>query len=299
MPKQDTFCSSLSVVVPVTLMSGKLEKLGSWLKEISDLPIEVLLIHDKRDDATSLELQVLLKKLQNNKIVFKEGLYGSPGMARNAGLEFASNYWTCFWDSDDLPIVPIVNRLLSFKYEKEIDVIATNYILVNELTGAKKNMAIGKHLSTAIGMDPGLWRFYFKTESLLKHRFTDLHMAEDQLFIGKYLSFNHPIQIIDLPTYRYFRGNDDHLTKQKSALNDLCPATKECLREIQDGLERNVEVLSIMFIKLIISGLRYCEIKSKSMILVILIQGLFHRKSFVRTNIAIAIYRLIKERISF
>ena len=98
MPKQETFRSSLSVVVPITLMHGKLEKLESWLKEIKDLPIEVLLIHDKRDNDTSFELQVLLKKLQNRKIVFKEGVYGSPGMARNAGLEGVSNYWTCFLD---------------------------------------------------------------------------------------------------------------------------------------------------------------------------------------------------------
>ena len=124
-------------------------------------------------------------------------------------------------------------------------------------------------------------------------------MAEDQLFIGKYLSFKRTTQVIDLPTYRYFRGSDDHLTKQKNALKDLCPAARECLREIQDGIDRNFDILSIMFIKLTVSGLRYCEIKGKASILVIFFSGLFHRKLLVRTSIAKAIHRLIKERIQF
>jgi glycosyltransferase involved in cell wall biosynthesis len=103
----------LSVIVPVTKMAGKMNLLASWTIHTLDLNIEVIIIHDIGDLATGTELKKLIHENSLSNVILIEGRYGSPGFARNAGLEVATGEWFVFWDSDDRPLVNNVMLALS------------------------------------------------------------------------------------------------------------------------------------------------------------------------------------------
>ena len=63
----------LSIIVPISDMAGKLDLLKDWLQETYSECIEVFLIHDKKDEGTSIELKNLersIKKLNINASLF-------------------------------------------------------------------------------------------------------------------------------------------------------------------------------------------------------------------------------------
>ena len=93
----------LSIIVPVTKMHGRLDNFKKMVEDISNLSIQLIVVHDIDDDKTGRELQIILKNNANIKLI--EGKYGSAGGARNAGLELVDSEWIGFWDSDDKPQV--------------------------------------------------------------------------------------------------------------------------------------------------------------------------------------------------
>ena len=60
----------LSVVVPVTLMHGRLEKLKSWIALSCEYPIKIILVHDYKDEETRKELLGIVQSQNSKKIVF-------------------------------------------------------------------------------------------------------------------------------------------------------------------------------------------------------------------------------------
>lgn len=92
----------VSIICPVRNMSGRLQKLEKWIHELGENPrVEVVIVHDYSDDSTEAELKIICKKYES--IILKQGSYGDPGSARNAGLEICTGNWVTFWDSDDQP----------------------------------------------------------------------------------------------------------------------------------------------------------------------------------------------------
>ena len=93
----------LTAIVPVSGMAGRLHNLENWLSTIHDLDIQIIIIHDHRDSETERQLLSILGTINSPKIAYLSGAFGSPGAARNAGLERVDSKFVCFWDSDDLP----------------------------------------------------------------------------------------------------------------------------------------------------------------------------------------------------
>ena len=120
---------TLTIVVPISSMAGRLNNLSSWLCEALDFDVEVRLVHDFHDEDTSREVQELLRKLNNKNIIFLEMKFGSPGLARNHGLKDANSKWVMFVDSDDY----FDNSFCyDFDFNKilnnEFDLVTNNYI---------------------------------------------------------------------------------------------------------------------------------------------------------------------------
>jgi glycosyltransferase involved in cell wall biosynthesis len=107
----------LSVITPVTALANNIDNLSSWLTRISNKPIEVILIHDKSDICTGPQLEKLLLEVNNPNVIYIEGEFGSPGLARNEGLKIASGEWVCFWDGDDIPMLDEIFLLLEKKFD--------------------------------------------------------------------------------------------------------------------------------------------------------------------------------------
>lgn len=206
----------LSVIIPVSQMSGRLGPLEQWLVKTENLPIEIILIHDYQDESTSKELNVILQLDKNLKINFLEGYYGSPGAARNAGLNLPLGTWVAFWDSDD---IPKVDQVISAIYEapETADLIIGNFIA----SGSNSRVYLHEKMLEIVALNPGIWRMIFKSKLLHNSRFENLRMGEDQLFI---LGLDLPTKVIHFSNrtlYEYRVGHPGQLTAKLDAIQDI------------------------------------------------------------------------------
>jgi glycosyltransferase involved in cell wall biosynthesis len=226
MPKSELVRSiELTVVIPVTLMAGKLSKLEHWLHIAIKYPIQVLIIHDKRDLATSEQLTNLVHRLNTDCIDIVEGSYGDPGTARNQGIARAQGKWIAFWDSDDSPCVASVMSEIE-NTPDSIEVIVGSFRVVDEYKGIISNWRRPQNLRD-IAMNPGVWRMIFRTASIENSRFPALLMAEDQVLLSKIQFAEKRIRFTSSEFYTYYVGNPTQLTKSRAALTDLPRAMLE------------------------------------------------------------------------
>jgi glycosyltransferase involved in cell wall biosynthesis len=283
----------LTVITPITALANRLENLMSWLVRIEDKSIEVYLIHDISDVQTGPQLNELVKKLMNPKVHLIEGVYGSPGIARNQAIKLAKGEWVCFWDGDDLPIIDNVSELMDKKINESVDCIVASYIEADVKSNLKTHQKVGQDYEVSIGLNPGLWRFIFRKSSIYGTAFTNLRMAEDQLFLATYLNVKRQIQIYPDYIYTYFKNQEFSLTRSRSALNDIASASKVTLKILNDSSESNSFIIGIMFARQIATGIKRGNIKCKIHVIATMIKGVGFCKSNTRRFILRGIYTVL------
>ena len=217
--------SKLTVIVPITKRGADVFNLVSWLSAIDGYLISVIIVHDIQDDITGKVLAETLQNLNNEKIQLVEGKFGSPGAARNFGMMHCDTEWICFWDSDDLPQVDnFLNMvLLASNSDYEIAVGSFEVFAIDSpTTKTVWKLNTWSHITlTQIALNPGIWRFAFRTSLLEEKEFIHSKMGEDQAFIA----------LLDLPrrkcffsstiVYKYETGGDQRLTSQKDKILEL------------------------------------------------------------------------------
>ena len=200
----------LSIIVPVTKMHGRLDNFKKMVEDISNLSIQLVVVHDIDDDETGRELQMILKNYANTKLI--EGNYGSAGGARNAGLELADSEWIGFWDSDDKPEVKQCLDLVA-KIKKEQSLVGYgNFLKIsvipNKLQKSKNTFNIAGEISSLKPVkNPGIWRWIFASEVLKNTRFPNLKLGEDVCFLFSILQKVDEITTTKQVIYKYFVGN--------------------------------------------------------------------------------------------
>ena len=55
----------LTIVTPISQMAGRLQNLQTWLSRLGNLSVEVVLIHDKKDELTGIALREMICKLDD------------------------------------------------------------------------------------------------------------------------------------------------------------------------------------------------------------------------------------------
>jgi len=86
-------------------MAGKLKPLEESISTALSAGYKVIVVHDKADDLTEIELRSFFVNQDKTKMDLLTGVYNSPGSARNAGVFRVETDWVTFWDSDDRPVV--------------------------------------------------------------------------------------------------------------------------------------------------------------------------------------------------
>jgi len=287
----------LSVITPVTALANNLHNLSSWLIRIIDKPIEVILIHDKSDIHTGPQLKKIIFEAKNPNVIYIEDEFGSPGLARNEGLKLVSGEWVCFWDADDLPILDEIFLLFEKKFDSGIDCIVASYISIDLQTSERIIHRISERNQVIIGLNPGLWRFIFRKTSLSKIKFTDLLMAEDQVFLAEYLSNKRIMHISSEITYTYFKGNLLSLTNNKFALNDLGKSSKYTLQIMNRTNDGDLLIIGVMLARQVISGIKHGNLKCKIFVILNLIRGIILSKNKTRKNLLNGFYiNVFKDR---
>jgi hypothetical protein len=259
------------VVVPVTRMSGQLENLESWLSDLDSYTVQVVLVHDVRDQETGVELSNLVSKINNPAIELYEGKFGSAGATRNFGIEKCNGDWLSFWDSDDLPNVKAAVFACHLQPDS-IDVIIGAYQIQQVILGnlISKPKQIGSYLE--IANDPGLWRCIFKKKSIENLRFEHFLMAEDQVFLLQYDFSNRSVAFSQDVFYTYFVGNLTQATRNVESLRDLINSISLISSRIGNFSGNQSIIAWIMFLNQTLTGLKNLPRSGKKTLFLICIK---------------------------
>ena len=264
-----------------------------WVGKLSSNPqIEIIIIDDYSDEATSSELKAICEKYENLKFI--EGNFGNPGSARNAGLEICQGKWIIFWDSDDEPDVENFLTLLKSIDARNSDICFGRYEVFNEKSGSRLESPAwtsnkDRDLSI-VARNPGIWRIVFARDLIEGMRFEPLRMAEDQIFICEAISRASKVVFAENQIYTYFTGSNNHLTKNSAALQDLLPAFNRTIELLKSSTVEVAPFLSLMAAKQMISGCRYGNMRTILGILVVF----FRKKLFIAPTFLNALRTVIQ-----
>jgi len=215
----------LTAIVPITQMYGRLHFVRDWLETIDPNVIEVVLIHDIQDANTSRELTSMVTNFAEKKIRLIEGYFGSPGLARNAGIEIAKSEWIVFWDSDDTPDVDAFIEMVTKAKKAGAEIAIGGYQIVN-FGESQKNPsatilpALGDWGSN-IPINPGIWRWAFRSHLFRNLRFESFGMGEDQALLICIEPLLRNLFIFERCVYHYSINQESRLTSNKNRINEI------------------------------------------------------------------------------
>lgn len=251
---------TLSIIVPITLMAGRLARLESWLKECDPQIIEVILIHDYRDKLTELEISRLTKTY--DACIEISGHFGSVGLARNAGLESSSGEWIMFVDSDD---EVYVNEVLSTLQEKNENtrIICASYYETSSKTLITTVRDASKLSMLAITLKPGIWRFLIRKELLNEAKFRDFAMAEDQLFLLENGIFDTIDEFSKRIIYKYYVDDPLQATASVRKINDLKRSIRHLSQIKKQFYIGEISIVDLMILSQMITLLKRGSLNGK------------------------------------
>lgn len=271
MSKKSNFDNRIAVIVPVSRMSTKLDNLRQWLRTVDFESIEVILVHDIQDVDTGRELKEITLNIPQIQLI--EARYGSPGMARNAGLDLAKNEWIVFWDSDDLPEVEEVIEMIEIAANGNF-AVAVGGFTVQSLTSPNlhslhliENSVSGK-LFEEFGMQPGLWRWAFRKEIIGEIRFKAFRMAEDQCFLFDLNLAGQRIYVHPKSVYTYFVGDEQQLTNNSKALSDLLKSVPYLMRSIKGSNASKSEFGALLITRQVLTALKRGVLSTKILMII-------------------------------
>jgi glycosyltransferase involved in cell wall biosynthesis len=207
----------LTVIVPITQMAGRMSNLNIWFSEAVNLPMNIVIVHDIQDHHTSRELEDLVKNHSQLDIEVIEGTFGSPGLARNAGLTYPLATWTAFWDADDLP-APREALAAIAQTNIQSEVIIGNFTINSPEGTFYRNHK--KRLEN-VALNPGLWRLIIRSTELAGISFSAARMGEDQLYLVDLNLGSRKIFFSDKIFYQYFQGSTMQLTSNQESINHV------------------------------------------------------------------------------
>jgi len=247
-------------------MEERLGYLQEWLKSSKNLDLQVILVHDESGDSTGTELKRFLGENKLNQVVLIEGFFGSPGSARNAGIDASSGKWITFWDSDDAPKAETVFGYLAHEVDEESQMVIGSFQTIDLTNGDVKSQILSDSINAEtileIGMNPGLWRIVIKRTLIGDSRFPATKMAEDQIFLADIFAKIGFFETTQRIFYTYHKGFLNQLTSRKEAIDEL-PKSLESLTTASYILQDLSVVRVIMAYRQLMTSLKFCSWSKK------------------------------------
>ena len=253
----------LTVVLPVSKMAGKLEFFKEWMLLAQLKPISIIIIHDWRDAETEEEIAQFLEAFNKESFKLISGKYGSPGYARNAGLTNSLSEWVSFWDSDDLPNLENVLHAIETS-SLDDEVLIGSFETIDSRKSVVKRCIVSDQWQIDVAKSPGMWRMVFRRNMLEKVKFSDLLMGEDQLFLIQNRIFDRRVRIFKDTFYSYQIMQEGQATRNERSLNDLNRCLELFTEELSRAKGANKFYYQVMYIKQIISAVRYLGYSGKT-----------------------------------
>jgi glycosyltransferase involved in cell wall biosynthesis len=215
----------LSVIIPITKMSGKLSKLQKTFEECIDNEVEFVIVHDEQDMKTQIELEELISLFPNHRIKLFRDVFNSPGLARNYGISKSSGSWFSFSDSDDIPHTSNLIEIVLNAEKANANVGIGNLLIVSKnqesLVESRYLKRLNRNSLASLIQNPGFTRFVFRAKEFNAIEFPKIKMAEDQVYLARSNFLDHKIYLSDLLLYTYYANVPDQATKNPSSLREL------------------------------------------------------------------------------
>jgi glycosyltransferase involved in cell wall biosynthesis len=217
----------ISAIVPIAGFPNSTDQIESWIRNSDLSHFEVILVIDSEDDKTHDETQRIaqvLRDLATVKVLTSKAR--NPGGTRNSGLSSASGNWIVFWDCDDTPNPSQFLEMIKQAIEVEADIAIGEYANQSGVNKLVKtcDVTTRENILETIALNPGIWRFAFKSELAKSFNFLEMKMAEDQIYLASIFETKPDLYIFKEHVYTYWRYQSNQLTTSNSALNQLVVA---------------------------------------------------------------------------
>lgn len=224
MQPQPVWTKLISAIVPVAGFPNGTSQIDTWAKSRSLSNFEIIFVNDSDDIQVEKKLQeIALNLRETSKVKVVKSQCRNPGGSRNLGLSIAQGSWIVFWDCDDIPNPPKVVEMIVRADNSGSDVTLGDFQILNS-TSAKvtlKERSNRQNPLESVAINPGLWRFAFKSELLNTTRFPEISMAEDQIFLADILSKSANLSSFQEVVYEYWDHPSGQLTKNQSKIGQL------------------------------------------------------------------------------
>ena len=268
---------NLTVVIPVRNMAGKLKQIEESISVALSVGFKIIVIHDKADDLTEIELRSFFANQDQSKMELLTGVYNSPGAARNAGVSRVNTDWVTFWDSDDRPVVENLVQLYEIVAQSSADVGIGGYTDTNLLhQSPPRHYRNESQELNSIALAPGIWRMIFRTRLVVDSPFQSLLLAEDQLLLSDIQITKRKIVFLSAVVYHYSSGNPESLTGQSRKTAHLVDSISHTLLNIENQTSNTQREFDwIMLAKQALTLLKYGSIPNRMFAVRRLLQFLF------------------------
>jgi len=216
-------------------MAGKLKQLEASISTALSVGFKVIVVHDKADDSTEVELRRIFVNQDQASMDLLTGVYNSPGGARNAGVRRVKTEWVTFWDADDWPVVENLIKLYELVEERSADLGIGGYADTNSVYQSVSRLYRNDSSElNSIALAPGIWRMIFRTKLVVNSPFQGLLLAEDQILLSDIQITGRKIVFLNAIIYNYLSGNPKSLTGQTRKTEDLVESISHILLNIKN-----------------------------------------------------------------
>ena len=214
----------ISIVVPVYNAEKYLQKTLQSLREQTYKNLEIILVDDGSKDNSFVICQQAAK--EDDRISCYSIPNGGPANARNVGMSKATGGYIGFCDSDDLPDTAMYQTLVDYIEREHADIALCDIYTERDgrnfgfpwadNTVFEREQIISDLMAKMIGnpsdndKETPVWgssvRCLFKREIIEENGVafpTDIHFAEDLVFVLRYLSHAQRAVICDKALYFY------------------------------------------------------------------------------------------------
>lgn len=224
MQQQLVWPKLISAIVPVAGFPNGTYQIDTWTQSRSLSNFEIIFVNDSDDIQVEEKLQELAIKLRETSIVkVIKSQCRNPGGSRNLGLTIAQGSWIVFWDCDDIPNPPKVLEMIITADNSASEITLGDFQILDS-SSAKitlKEISNRQKPLESVAINPGLWRFAFKSDLLSSTKFPDLSMAEDQMFLADILGKSGNLSYFQEVVYEYWNHPSGQLTKNVEKIGQL------------------------------------------------------------------------------
>jgi hypothetical protein len=216
---------NLTVIIPLNDINESTVELKDTILRACRSGMQLIVVINSANIIKREKIASFLDEIKVANLQVLDTSIESPGVARNMGLDACTTQYVTFWDSDDLPAIsPTCNLLKQLEQAPKKKYGVGSF----EIIDAKTKKLLSRHqvneewnLKNEVIKTPGIWRWIFKSDSLMDVRFQSFSMGEDQDFLADLNPNIHYAILSEEVTYIYVTGWSKQLTKNQGAVDEI------------------------------------------------------------------------------